>query len=308
MQRIAREGAWFSVSYVSEDQIDGYALPKRYAGSPHAAGSAILAVATRRDFSALHRLRSDEVWHFYGGAPLDMLLLYPDGHGRRVRLGPDVSAGEIPQVTVPRGVWQGAMPHGAAPAAYSFFGTQLAPAFDYADFEIGYRDELVRAYPAFARDIGRLTRGEFAVRPAETGTSARGSRAADAPADSAGGIFDAHAVPEVAVSPGVDLRELVGRVARDARSATLSVAEFSLAPGRATAMSYNRKAEEVLLVTGGSGSVRMNGVTSAVRAGSTVFVPPLAPHSVEADADQTLVFYAISAPAFTPDDYVIAAP
>jgi mannose-6-phosphate isomerase-like protein (cupin superfamily) len=103
----------------------------------------------------------------------------------------------------------------------------------------------------------------------------------------------------------VGLRELVGRVARDARSASLSVAEFSLGRGRATAMSYNRKSEEVLLVASGAGSVRMNGVETAVHAGSTVFVPPRAAHAIAAAADQTLVFYAISAPAFTPDDYVI---
>jgi len=192
--------------------------------------------------------------------------------------------------------------------SYAFFGTQLAPAFDYADFEIGYRDELIHAYPAFARDIDRLTRGKFAVRPAETDASARGSQAANAAADAQGRIFDARAVPEVAVSPGVDLRELVGRVARDAHSASLSAAEFSLAPGRGTALSYNLKAEEVLLVTSGSGSVRLNGVASAVRAGSTVFVPPLAPHEIAAVADQSLVFYAISTPAFKPDDYVIVAP
>jgi len=164
MTRVPQEGVWFSVSYVSEDQLSGAMLPPRYAGRAHAAGSAILAVATPRDFSALHRLQTDEVWHFYSGAPVRMLLLYPDGHGRTVTLGTDVFAGQVPQFTVPHGVWQGAAPQAKSPDGYSFVGTQLSPGFDYADFEIGYRDELTRLYPKFSASIARLTRAEFAHR------------------------------------------------------------------------------------------------------------------------------------------------
>ena len=69
--------------------------------------SAIVALETPRDFSALHRLQSDEVWHFYSGTPLTMPLLYPDGHGETVTLGANVGAGQLPQVTVPGGVWRG---------------------------------------------------------------------------------------------------------------------------------------------------------------------------------------------------------
>jgi predicted cupin superfamily sugar epimerase len=94
-----------------------------------------------------------------------LLLLYPDGEGRRVTLGPDALAGESPQVTVPHGVWMGAAPRDPAPSAYSLFGTQLTPAFDYADFEPGYRDELQRRYPGFAADVARLTRAEFTAAP-----------------------------------------------------------------------------------------------------------------------------------------------
>ena len=165
MQRIPQEGPWFSVTYVSADVLPGAALPARYEGKDHHAGSAINLVLTREDFSALHRLRTDETWHFYGGDPVEMLLLYPDGHGEAVVIGPDVLAGQHPQFTVPRGVWQGSAPRGTAPEAYSFAGDQLAPAFDYTDFEIGYRDELQKAYPQFADQIARLTRAEFMRRP-----------------------------------------------------------------------------------------------------------------------------------------------
>ena len=110
MQRIPQEGAWFAVTYTSGDELDGAALPPRYAGHSHAAGGAIVAVITARDFSALHRLRTDEVWHFYSGASLRLLLLYPDGKGRTVTLGTNVLGGEVAQFTVPKGVWQGAAP------------------------------------------------------------------------------------------------------------------------------------------------------------------------------------------------------
>ena len=292
MQLIPREGAWFSQTYASEDQIDGAALPSRYAKHAHPAGSAIVVVATPTDFSALHRLQTDEVWHFYGGAPLDMLLLYPDGHGRKVTIGPDVFAGEFPQFTVPRGVWQGAVPNAASAGTYSFAGTQLSPGFDYGDFEIGYRDELQRKFPQFSGDIEQLTRAEFATR---------------APAKSAI-AFSADDVPAVALSSGVDLRELVGRVARSARTSAVSVAQFSLAAGRGSATSFNHQSEEVFLVFSGTGTVHLGDETVPVNPGSAVYIPAGVRHSITAQPGNTLVFYAISAPAFAAEDYVAVKP
>jgi predicted cupin superfamily sugar epimerase len=163
MQPIPLEGPWFSLTYTSEDTLAGDALPARYRGRPHAAGSAIVVIETPRDFSAMHRLQTDEVWHFYDGSPLDLLLLYPDGHGRKITLGANAMAGELRQFTVPHGVWQGSAPRHSAAGTYSLVADQLSPAFDNADFEMGYRDKLQHEYPAFAKDIARLTRAEFAV-------------------------------------------------------------------------------------------------------------------------------------------------
>jgi predicted cupin superfamily sugar epimerase/quercetin dioxygenase-like cupin family protein len=297
MAPIPQEGAWFGVTYTSNDRIDGAGLPARYGGQSRRVSSAIVALETPRDFSALHRLQSDEVWHFYSGTPLTMLLLYPDGHGETVTLGANVGAGQLPQVTVPRGVWQGSMPRSDAPGTYAFFGTQVSPGFESADFEIGYRDELRRAYPAFAALIGRLTRAEFAHRqggmPAGSGDALQGAVIATAD------------VAAVSVSAGVELKELVGRVARDAQSANVSVAEFTLAPGHGTAASFNRQAEEVFLVTAGSGHVRLGERVLPVMPDSSVFIPARVIHAIEADAQGPLSFVAISAPAFTPEDYVL---
>jgi predicted cupin superfamily sugar epimerase len=298
MRPVPQEGPWFSLSYSSEDQLDGAALASRYGGRTHAAGNAIVAVVTARDFSAMHRLLSDEVWHFYGGSPLSMLLLYPDGRGQRVTLGSDVLRGEVPQLTVPHGVWQGSAPLESSARAYSFVGTQLSPGFEAADFEIGYRDELQKRYPAFAKDVARLTRTEFATGPAAA--SGKPELPVSRPA-----VIAAGEVPEVTVSPGVTLQELVGRLARDAKSSSLSVAKFTLAPGRSSGTSFNRRAKEVFLITDGIGRVHLGDRVAEVSRDSIIFIPAEVAHSIEADDGTLLSFYAICAPAFAPDDYVL---
>jgi predicted cupin superfamily sugar epimerase len=107
-------------------------------------------------FSALHRLRGDEVFHFYLGDPVEMLHLRPDGTGGTITLGSAPHAGMHPQVVVPAGVWQGAR---IAPGGrYALLGCTVAPGFELEDFELGKRDSLVREYPAHAEMIRDLTR------------------------------------------------------------------------------------------------------------------------------------------------------
>jgi hypothetical protein len=163
MARIPQEGPWFTLTWHSADTLARAALPDRYDG-PRAAGSAIIGIVTQADFSAMHRLKTDEMWHYYGGDPLELLVLHPDGTAEKVVLGPDVLAGQKLQYVVPLGSWQGARPLGNKSDAYSLFGDTLAPGFEYADFEMGYRDELQRAYPVHSAAIARLTRPEFATR------------------------------------------------------------------------------------------------------------------------------------------------
>jgi predicted cupin superfamily sugar epimerase/quercetin dioxygenase-like cupin family protein len=300
MQRVPDEGPWFALTYSSGDELDGLDLPARYDGRRRAAGSAIVVVETPREFSAMHRLQTDEVWHFYEGAPIDMLLLYPDGHGRRITLGSRVFAGELRQFTVPHGVWQGSVPRGKSPGTYSFAADQLSPGFDRADFEMGYRDVLQREYPRFARDIEGLTRAEFAQAPAGQTRTPPPKRAAV--------VIAADTVRVQRVSPGVDLQELVGQQAEKSRSARLSIARFTLAPGTSTGMSFNHRSQEVFLVTGGSGQVRLEAEVVAVGPGSVVFIPAQDAHAIEAGPANALTFFAVSAPAFTPEDYVPVKP
>jgi len=150
------EGGYFRRTYLATEMLEGAALPDRY---PHAKrlGSAIYYLLREREFSALHRLLTDEVYHFYLGDPVEMLLLHPGGAGEAVVLGHDVEAGEQPQVVVPRGVWQGSC---LRPGGHlALMGTTMAPAWDPTDFELGDQRRLLEQYPAQADLIHALTRG-----------------------------------------------------------------------------------------------------------------------------------------------------
>jgi uncharacterized protein len=117
--------------------------------------SAIYYLLISPEFSALHVLDGVEVYHWYAGSPLRMLLLHPGGEVAEPVLGPDVAAGQRPQVVVPGGVWQGSSSAGA----WSLVGTTMAPPFDPGGFRLGERAELVRRYPGARGRIEGLTRG-----------------------------------------------------------------------------------------------------------------------------------------------------
>ena len=149
------EGGFFKETYRSDEIISGRAIPERY-GSPRCFGTAIYYMITADTFSAIHRIKSDEVYHFYSGETVEMLQLFPDGAGKTVILGADIINGMTPQVSVPRGVWQGLRLHKGG--NYALMGTTVSPGFDYTDFETGSRKKLLKEYPDFKELIIALTR------------------------------------------------------------------------------------------------------------------------------------------------------
>ena len=149
------EGGFFVETYRSVGQVEAHGLPARYAG-PRYFGTAIYYLLTPETFSEMHRLQSDEVFHFYLGDPVEMLQLGPDGEGRVVMLGTDLATGMRPQVVVQRGVWQGARL--AQGGSYALLGCTVAPGFEYVDYESGQREALIREYPQFETLIGALTK------------------------------------------------------------------------------------------------------------------------------------------------------
>jgi len=149
------EGGYYRETYRSSLVLPASYLSGTYPGC-RSAGTAIYYLLTPETFSALHRLRGDEVFHFYLGDPVEMLQLPPDGTGQLLTLGTDLRSGQLPQALAPAGVWQGSRlrPGGQ----FALLGTTMAPGFDFADFEAGQREVLQRLYPAFADWIERLTR------------------------------------------------------------------------------------------------------------------------------------------------------
>ena len=124
-------------------------------GAERAASTAIYFLLRAGDLSALHRVRSDEVWHHYLGAPLELHTITPRGEHERVVLGTDIARGERPQFVVPADYWQAARIVGDG---FGLFGCTVAPGFDFADFSLPTRDELVDLFPALTSTIEALTR------------------------------------------------------------------------------------------------------------------------------------------------------
>jgi predicted cupin superfamily sugar epimerase len=116
--------------------------------------SAIYFLLIAPDFSAMHRLTATETYHWYAGSPLRLLLLDGDGQASEPVLGPDLAAGQRPQIVVPARTWQGSSSAGE----WSLVGTTTAPPFDWDGFELGERTALTAAHPEAAGRIAALTR------------------------------------------------------------------------------------------------------------------------------------------------------
>ena len=157
LEPLTFEGGHFRQTYVAQESIAAHALPARY-GGPRKLGGAIYYLLTREpdSFSALHTLKTDELYHFYLGDPVEMLLLHPEGRGERIVLGQDVLEGQHVQLVVPRGVWQGSRL--ISGGSFALMGTTMAPGFDFADWTEGKREALIREYPQQAELIRALTR------------------------------------------------------------------------------------------------------------------------------------------------------
>lgn len=150
------EGGYYGPMYRSEEQIPATALPARYGGG-RKLGSSIYFLVTETGFSAFHRLKTDEIWHFYTGSPLHLHLIHPGGRHETQALGPAFDAGERFQFVVRAGAWFAA--EVTNPGAYALLGCTLAPGFEFADFELAQQALLAAQYPQHAALIRRLTRG-----------------------------------------------------------------------------------------------------------------------------------------------------
>ena len=143
------EGGWYRRTYTSAGMVE---LPR----GVRAQGTAIYYLLEAGTFSEMHRVASDEIFHFYLGDPVEMLLLYPDGRSETLLFGPDLAAGQLAQIVVPAGVWQGERL--AEGGKWALFGCTVTPGFDFADYRSGNYAELAARWPAEAERIRKLTR------------------------------------------------------------------------------------------------------------------------------------------------------
>ena len=148
------EGGFFRRTYQSSESTSAECLPDRFGGR-RAFSSAIYYLLPGDRVSAFHRIKSDELWHFYAGAPLVISVLDTTGRLSTLRLGRDPDRGESFQAVAPAGHWFGAAV--TDPASYCLVGCTVSPGFEYEDFELARRDNLLARFPQHRGLIEQLT-------------------------------------------------------------------------------------------------------------------------------------------------------
>jgi predicted cupin superfamily sugar epimerase len=148
------EGGHFREVYRSSESTPHEALPPRFSGS-RAFSTSIYFLLQSHEVSRFHRIKSDEVWHFYAGSSLMLHVIDGEGAYSQIELGSDLERGESLQAVVPAGCWFGATVN--QQNTFTLVGCTVAPGFDFADFEIAKRDELLAMFPQHSAIIKQLT-------------------------------------------------------------------------------------------------------------------------------------------------------
>ncbi len=138
LTRLPEEGGYYRETYRTE------------------ACTAIYYLITEDNFSGLHTVDMDEIFHFYAGSAVEMFQIHQDGRGETIRIGNDLLNGEVPQVIVPKDVWQGTKLADPKPGAWALLGCTVSPAFQFEKFHIKNRDELKKMFPQHADMISKF--------------------------------------------------------------------------------------------------------------------------------------------------------
>ncbi len=145
------EGGWFKETYRSPERVAAEALPGRFTGKRNFS-TAIYYLLEKGDFSAFHRIKSDEIWHFYAGDSLEIIEINSEGEKVNHYLGLDAENDSVPQVVIPAGSWFAARPLGS----YTLAGCTVSPGFDFNDFEMASRGELLKQFPQHKVVLNKL--------------------------------------------------------------------------------------------------------------------------------------------------------
>jgi predicted cupin superfamily sugar epimerase len=148
-------GGWYKENYRSPEYIPKNALPARF-GATRSFCTVIYFLLEQGQFSAFHKIKSDECWHFYGGGTLELYIIDDAGSLQKIHLGNDLTANQYCQYVVPAGYWFAG--HPARESEYSFVGCTVAPGFDFEDFSLGEPVRLSELYPQHEKTIFALCR------------------------------------------------------------------------------------------------------------------------------------------------------
>jgi predicted cupin superfamily sugar epimerase len=149
------EGGYYRQTYRADLMIAKEALSPKFTGA-RAASTAIYFLLDGGNFSAFHRLRSDELWHFYAGSSLLVHVIAENGTYSQIQLGNNPEEGEVFQAVVKAGCWFASCLKD--PNSFALVGCTVAPGFDFEDFELAKRSELTKLFPQYRKLIEQLTR------------------------------------------------------------------------------------------------------------------------------------------------------
>ena len=150
------EGGFYREVYRSDELLASESLPERYKEA-HYISTSIYFLLESNDFSAFHRIRSDETWHFYLGSPVTIYILFPDGNLEEVNMGNNLIENQVLQYTISRNCWFAAKV--TAGNSFALVGCTVSPGFEFSDFELAVRDKLIESFPDYKQLISELTRG-----------------------------------------------------------------------------------------------------------------------------------------------------
>ena len=151
------EGGYFKETYRSTGKINTDSLSSKYAGSRTYATS-IYFLLTSEMFSAFHKINQDEIWHFYQGSPIQLHTISESGHHEEYLIGNALSQNQTPQLVVPGNHWFAAKV--IDPNSYALVGCTVSPGFDFQDFTLAKRSDLIDKFPAHSQLIATFTRDD----------------------------------------------------------------------------------------------------------------------------------------------------
>jgi len=149
------EGGFFKETYRSNETIPEDSLPSLFEGTRNYS-TCIYYLLRSGDFSAFHKINQDEIWHFYLGSPIKLYVISESGTLSEVIIGSDLSSGQVPQFVVPKHFWFAAKV--VEPNNFALVGCTVSPGFDFKDFTLASRENLVELFPQHSNIIEEFTR------------------------------------------------------------------------------------------------------------------------------------------------------